>query len=174
MNGTSSSWPKSWSICCILQKCAWRSRTGLPLCLLVVLVTMDSFAMSWSLRLLKWQRLLKNSSSNLGTNTERLQLLHEVQLLVALQEDQGIWGPVRLGVDDGAQVLVFPHSCYLLSIDGQWAKSWGISPEIHHCLLGLGDDEKEVVDLAPALKLLHSTAEWVFTCSDETGQRHVI
>ena len=103
--------------------------------------------------------VIEKQFQQLGTNTERLQLLHEVQLLVALQEDQGIWGPVRLGVDDGAQVLVFPHSCYLLSIDGQWARSRGSSSEIHHCLLGLGDNEKEVVDLAPALKLLHSTAE---------------
>ena len=37
-------------------------------------------------------------------------------------------------------------------------KELGISPEIHHYLLCLGDVEKEVVVLAPVHQRLHGTA----------------
>ena len=50
----------------------------------------------------------------------------------------------------------------------------GVSPEVHHYLLRLGDVEKEVVVVAPAHKLFHGTAVRVFTRCDEAGQRRDI
>ena len=49
----------------------------------------------------------------------------------------------------------------------------GVSPEVHHYLLRLGDVEKEVVVVAPAHKLFHGTAVRVFT-RDVAGQRRVV
>ena len=82
----------------------------------------------------------------LGTDAKRFQLLHEVMALVTLRpEGQDVRGQVGFGVDDGAQVLVFPHDRYFLFDDNQRARSWRISLQIYHYLLGLGDVEEEVV-----------------------------
>ena len=42
---------------------------------------------------------------------------------------------------------VFPYDLNFLSIDDQWARRRGVSPEVHHYLLRLGDVEKEAVSL---------------------------
>ena len=52
--------------------------------------------------------------------------LHPLQTAAACPSSssccQGVREPVQLGFDDGAQVLVFPHDRYFLSIDDQREK----------------------------------------------------